>query len=121
MAGKTSRRKGKAGEREVAKILRPLWPDVKRGWQSRSGEDAPDVDGSPYWVEVKRTERENIRSAYNQGMEATDGRPVLVFSRRSRTPWLVTMDVETFKALCKREGEPALPASSDGLGADKNS
>lgn len=123
MSGKRSRDRGKRGEREVWHLLEDVYPDARRSAnQSRRGSDAPDVDGTPYWIEVKFTEKERIRAAYNQATEATDGRPVLVLSRRSHTPWLVTMDAETFKALVlsRRESEQAVRPASEGLEPSEN-
>jgi hypothetical protein len=82
--GKAQRDKGKRGEREVAEALRAVYPDAKRGWQSRAGSDAPDVDGTPWWVEVKIGKAPPIWPAWKQANTATDGRPPLVVVRRDR-------------------------------------
>ena len=55
--GKTSRDKGKRGEREVASLLRSYGYDTHRGQQYHGGKDSPDVVGLPgIHIEVKRTE-----------------------------------------------------------------
>lgn len=90
--GKASRSKGQRGEREVAEALRTIYPDARRGFQSRAGDDAADVEGTPFWVEVKRVKRnESIRAALAQAAEATDGRPVVVVSRCDGKPWVACM------------------------------
>lgn len=92
--GKASREKGKRGEREVVKALRIAGFDCRRGWQSRQGTDEADVEGTPYWIEVKRHRKVNIRSAYNQGSEDTDGRPVVVIWRDDFGEWMVSLSLE---------------------------
>lgn len=89
--GRRSRTKGRVFERAVAKLLRAIWPDAKRGFQSRSGRDAPDVDGTPFHFECKHGARVNVRAAMRQALAATDGRPVVVVSREDRGDILVTM------------------------------
>ena len=89
---KLSRTKGARGEREVVALLRDVWAGIKRGLtQTRGGNDAADVEGSPYWIEVKIGKKPNIVAAMEQAKEATDGRPVAVFTRRDGEEWLVTM------------------------------
>lgn len=56
--GKAQREKGKRGERMLAEELRNTFPElaeqIRRGWQSRSGSDDPDVVGVPgVWFESK--------------------------------------------------------------------
>lgn len=97
IVGKASRDKGKRGEREVAILLREAFPwlDPHRGMQSRSGSDAADVEGTPWFCEVKRVKaRADIKGAMAQAIEATDGRPPVVFSRVNGGEWLVTMRAE---------------------------
>lgn len=95
---KASRDKGKRGEQEVARIVRHFLPDladeVRRGWQCREGDDAPDVEGLPWWIEVKRRKSIALHRWYEQGNAATDGRPVALVHREDRGRWLVTIDFE---------------------------
>ena len=83
--GRAQREKGKRGEREAVQALQAIYPRAHRGWQSRDGSDAPDVDATPYWVEVKRGKRCNIKAALKQATEAAqaaqDTRPVLAWTR----------------------------------------
>lgn len=94
MSGKSSQRKGADGERELAQLLRQHGYDIDRGGSLSFG-DTPDLVGLPgVHIEVKRVERLNVGEAFNQSMRDSerfhDGVPVL-FHRRSRQPWLVTM------------------------------
>lgn len=99
MSGKLSRNKGKGYEREIANELKPYWGEnVKRGWQSRAGDEDPDVDGTPFWIECKRGKKTNHRAAFRQAEEATDGRPVLVFCRDDREETIVSMKLSVFKS-----------------------
>ncbi len=86
-----SRRKGHNFERATATALKGLWPESKRGIQYTGGGEAPDVDGTPYWVECKCGKRTNIKAAVKQATEASDGRPIVVISKNDREPTLVTM------------------------------
>lgn len=107
--GRRSRTKGRVFERLVAKLLRAVWPEAKRGFQSRSGREAPDVDGTDLWIETKHGARVNIRAAMRQALAATDGRPVVVVSREDRGEVLVTMRFEDWLRVAgsgaQREGE----------------
>lgn len=85
------RRKGKRVEREIAERLRSVFPDAKRGFQSRSGRDDCDVAGTPYWVEVKGGKCPNPRAALRQAIEDTDGRPPLVVVQDDRCEPFVVM------------------------------
>lgn len=70
-----SRDKGKRGEREAVSLWSRWFPHAKRGLQYRSGVDAPDVDSTPYWVEVKYYAKLSpavIANAWNQGMAAME-------------------------------------------------
>ena len=109
--GKRSRTKGARGEREVAAILRAVWEGAKRGLtQTRAGNDCADVEGSPWFVEVKIGQRPNIHGAMAQALEATDGRPPVVFTRRDGEQWLVTMQAPDWVALNERaKGASAVP------------
>lgn len=95
--GRRSRAKGKTWEREVAKLLRPVFGEhVKRGFQSRSGRDGADVEGSPFWVEAKHGRLVNVRAALAQALKATDGRPPLVVAKDDRSEPFVVMQLHDF-------------------------
>lgn len=77
--GLSSRRKGRRGEQEVARICREAMPEIadtiRRGWQSRIGQDECDVLGMPgFWLEVKTGKQPNMRAAYKQASKDAKGR-----------------------------------------------
>lgn len=100
--GKRSRRRGKEGERELAKKLRTYGFDCRRGQQFKGGGDSPDVVGLPgVHIECKRVERLNIEKAMVQSRRDAKGTgdvPV-VMHRRNREGWKVTMDLDEFMNL----------------------
>ena len=69
--GRMQRRKGAAYERWVAKMFRSVLPgtEVKRGLQSRSGEECPDVTAGLFWVECKHGKLPNVRAALAQAVD----------------------------------------------------
>lgn len=93
------RRKGKAGELELARLLRELLgADVARNLeQSRQG--GADLLGMPGWaVEVKRAARARLSEWWLQTCtqaEVTGQRPAL-FYRLDRQPWRVVIPVRYF-------------------------
>lgn len=76
--GKSQRRKGQRGERETAILWRSVYPDARRGSQSRSGRDASDVEGTPWWIECKTLARIAAFRYLAQAEADTDGRPCVV-------------------------------------------
>ena len=100
--GKSSQRKGAAGERELAAALREYGYEVERGGSLSFGE-LPDLTGLPgVHIECKRVERLNVPEAFAQAERDAekfqDGAPVL-FHRRNRHPWLVTMSLKDWMSL----------------------
>lgn len=94
------RRKGHDWERELARLLRPLFGDgVCRGYQARDGNAAPDVDGTPYWFEAKHGVLVNLRAALRQAVKATDGRVPIVVAKDNRSEPLVVMRFRDWLAL----------------------
>lgn len=104
--GKASQKKGRAAELELAHILQGRGYDIDPGRAQSYGE-VPDVSGLPgIHMEVKRVERLNVSEAMKQATRDAerfhDGAPA-VFHRRSREPWLVTMNLEDWLDLfCKK-------------------
>lgn len=91
--GRSSRRKGADGERELANLLRDQWGyEVKRGQCFNHQSDLIGLEG--IHPEVKRVEALNIHKAMEQAIleaeKRQDGLPT-VFHRRNRGEWLVTM------------------------------
>ena len=100
--GRKSQRKGADGERELAALLREYGYPAERGGSLSFGE-VPDLTGLPgVHIEVKRVERLNVPEAMKQAVRDAgkfhDGVPAL-FHRRSREPWLVTMQLKDWMGL----------------------
>ncbi len=99
--GKMSRNKGASFEREIAKVMRAVWPDARRGGGDQAGPmGRPDVDGTPYWIECKRyanVTRAIVKGAHQQAQDAAirarDSRPVLVVTRSDRRPAVAHFEV----------------------------
>ena len=98
------KRKGKAGELELARKLREYGYDVRRSVQynGKAEEGQPDLVGlSGVHVECKRTERLNLYEAMEQAKRDsanTDEMPV-VFHRRNNCEWLVVMRLDDFMTI----------------------
>lgn len=85
--GRASRNKGKRWERAVASDFRAVLGDrVRRGWQSRLGDDEADNEGIPLlWVECKHGKgASGVRAALAQAEAATDGRRPIAFCKDDR-------------------------------------
>lgn len=102
--GRSSQRKGRLAELELARILQSHGYDVEPGRAQSYGE-VPDLIGLPgVHIEVKRVERLNVPEAMAQAIrdseKFSDGTPVL-FHRRSRSHWMVTMLMDDWLTLYK--------------------
>ena len=102
--GRASQRKGRAGELELARLLRGYGYDVQPG-QAVSYGATPDLVGlSGVHIESKRNERLNVPEAMAQAARDADrfrdGAPA-VFHRRNRSGWLVTMRLSDWIELYK--------------------
>lgn len=100
--GKSSQRKGRAGELELARLLQKQGYPVEPG-QAASFGTTPDLVGLPgIHIECKRVEKLNVPQAMEQAVRDAekfhDGAPAL-FHRRNRQPWLVTMRLEDWVEL----------------------
>lgn len=128
MSGSSSARKGANGERELAAVLRGYGYNIERGGSMSFGE-VPDLTGLPgVHIECKRVERLNVSEAMKQAQRDSarfkDGAPI-VFHRRSRESWLVTMSLADFMTMysakfrnfprkeCEKNGTDAESAESD--------
>lgn len=95
--GKMQRNKGAGFEREIAATLKSVFPEAKRGiGQARSASEVADVEGTPFWLECKRGRQPNVRAAFRQAEEATDGRPALIVIRDDNDKAFVAMRLTTF-------------------------
>lgn len=94
-----SKKKGNAGERELANILKEYGYNCRRSQQfcGKGGESA-DVIGLPFiHIECKRVEKLNIDEALNQAKrDCKQGKTPAVFHRKNRTNWKVTLDLDDF-------------------------
>lgn len=97
--GRSSREKGKRGERELASLLRSRgYADARRGQQFSGKNGDADVTGLPrIHIESKRVEKLNIEKAMEQSK--ADAKPdeiPVVMHRKDRKPWLVTISLDDF-------------------------
>lgn len=97
-----SRTKGKAGELELANILKEeLRLDVRRNWMAQSAEAGhADLTGVPGWaIECKRAKSPRIKDwwaqAVRQGMQASL-KPVLIW-RLDRSDWQAMISVRELR------------------------
>lgn len=97
--GLNSREKGKRGER----LLRDLFIEhgfpARRGQQFAGGTDSPDVivpDLPDYHLESKFVEKLDVYKAMEQAVRDAGHKTPLVFHKKSRTDWHVTIRAEDF-------------------------
>lgn len=103
--GRSSQVKGRAGEQELARLLRQHGYEIERGGALSFGE-RPDLMGLPgVHIECKRVERLNLDTAMAQAIRDSarfgDGAPA-VFHRRNRQAWMVTMLLEDWMGLYEK-------------------
>ena len=99
--GNKERLKGQRGEYQLRDKLRELgFEDVQRGSVFQHTSDLTGLEG--IHVEAKFQEKLNIRAALAQAEEEAekrkDGMPT-VFSKTSRKPWIVTMNLDDWAKL----------------------
>lgn len=89
-----SNKKGKVGERELAKKLREYgYKNVRRSQQYCGSNGDADLAGlSNIHIECKRVEKLNIYNAITQAKnDAKENEKATVFHRKNNCEWLVTM------------------------------
>lgn len=97
--GSAERRKGHDFERKVAKELREIFPEAKRGLnQVRLGEGA-DVEIPWFFIECKHHKVAPLRSALKQAQDNTDGRMPVAICKDDRADPIVLMTYEDFKKI----------------------
>lgn len=96
-----SKQKGARGERELAAIFRDHGYPARRGQQYCGVNGDADVIGLPgIHVECKRVEKLNLIDAVRQAVrDAKKGKIPVVFHRKDRSEWLVTMRLEDWFTL----------------------
>lgn len=87
-----SRRKGANFERDIARALRAVWPDARRrgGAQADGRGCEPDVDGTPFWIECKRTKTSThaqrvawLEQATREACASPTPRPTVLIAREN--------------------------------------
>ena len=100
-----SKRKGAAGERELAHKLNEYGFDTRRSVQYNGTADDGQADlvGLPnIHIECKRVEKLNLYDAMSQAIhDAKDGELPSVFHRKNHSEWLVTMKLTDWMELYK--------------------
>lgn len=88
-----SKRKGKTGELEFARLCRSYGYDARRSQQYCGVNGDADVTGLPgIHVEVKRVERLQLSDAMSQSIsDAKPGEIPIVAHRKNHEDWLITM------------------------------
>lgn len=118
-----SRAKGARAELELAKTLKE-----ELGWQARrtaqfcgnAGDSDVTVEGLPLFLESKMVERLNVQQAMEKAALQAGSQTPLLFHRKKRTEWLVTMrlsdlrEVAQIVALSGTAQEPDAPGSTSG-------
>lgn len=91
--GRMQRVKGQVFERLIARALKQVFPEAKRGiGQARSSSEVADVEVPLIWPECKHGKLPNVRAALAQAIEAAakSGRiPVAVIRDNARDPFVV--------------------------------
>lgn len=104
------REKGKRGEREVAALIREQWGiDARRGRQYRGTDDSPDVVApiAGVAVEVKFRQQGSPAAWLQEAADAAPQQIPLVFHRRTRAEWIVSVravDVPRLVAALREAG-----------------
>ena len=96
-----SRKKGCRGELECAHYLTDRGFPARRTQQYCGTEGNSDVTCEAlgeYHLEVKRTERLQLREAMEQAVRDSQGKVPIVVHRGNRTPWLVVMRLDDWLA-----------------------
>ena len=104
--GHRSQRKGRAGELELVSVLKGYGYENVQPGEAVSYGVVPDIVGLPgVHIECKRCEALRIadwmKQAERDAQRFHDGLPV-IFHRRNRQPWLVTMRLDSFMEIYKQ-------------------
>ena len=134
--GALSRRKGRAWEQALVRMLKPIFGEqVKRGLaQSRFGaSEAPDVNNVPgWWVEAKHGQLVNLRAALEQASTAMaaaaipgDTRRPVAFCKDNRSRPVAVLYLDDFLALLQEWHQATHPTiithSATGVGSSSRS
>ena len=96
-----SRSKGKRGELELAKVLRDLGYETRRGQQFSGANGDADVVGLPgIHIECERVEQLNVEKALQQAeRDKRPGEIPVVMHRANHTEWKATLRLEDLMVL----------------------
>lgn len=103
-----SKRKGAAGERELAKKLNEYGFSTRRSVQynGKADDGKADLVNLPgIHIECKRVERLNVSDAMAQAVNDAKGEMPTVFHRKNREGWMVTMRLDDWIKLYKEYKE----------------
>lgn len=106
---RTSQRKGRRAELELVEVLRRYGLEGVQPGEAVSYGSTPDIIGLPeIHVECKRSEQlrlsEWMEQAERDAERFGDGVPI-VFHRKSREPWHITMRLDDFMKFYLRAGK----------------
>jgi hypothetical protein len=108
MGGKASRTKGHNFERYIARYLRYLFPDARRGKQYTDGRET-DVEGTPFRIQCKRQKditwgdaKRALVQEENDAAAWKDTRPVVAICRADREKAYVIMRLSTAATIVER-------------------
>lgn len=107
-----SKRKGNRAERELLQLLQSYGIEARRNDQRYiGGIDNPDISARigpvSVHVECKRVERLAMAAALRQAHRDANGHALpVVVHRRSREPWLVTIQLEDLLQIIGKEPPP---------------
>jgi hypothetical protein len=112
--GTLSRRKGKDGENEAARLLRGVFPEVKRDLTQYQGRSGLDFTGTPGWlVQVKRlAKRPAVEAMLREAASAPRGGVPVLLIRGDYGEWLAVLYAEDWLAMV----EDLQPAEPEVLG-----
>lgn len=99
-----SKRKGAAGERELAHKLNEYGFNTRRTVQynGKADDGQADLVGLPnIHIEAKRVEKLNLQDAMAQAIHDAKGKLPAVFHRKNHCEWLVTMRLSDWMELYK--------------------
>ena len=104
---RSSQRKGREAELELVKVLHGFGFESVQAGEPVSYGSTPDLVGLPgIHIEGKRCEQlrlsEWMKQAERDAARFQDGVAV-IFHRRNREPWMVTMNLDDFMKIYRRE------------------
>lgn len=109
--GRRERAKGQRVERDAVVFFSAIFgSQVRRGYGQDAGTPRarrkdegvlipPDVEGTPFFPQVKGHKRCNIGAALRQAVEESDGRPPIALTRNNCEPFILSMPERVAHAL----------------------